>query len=457
MTKFLLCVCLLIGANGFVLAQGSADELAKKWRLPASPTGQRGAALLEALTRRDENYLRGFIEQNFAPQFLKDFSVEQHVKQLGRIQTILGEFELAGAEKTGAQEVEFLLQTKAGQRLKLACKLEAQPPHRIAGIGLEEAANAPSFSFTNLAELERYLTEQTAANRFSGVVVVTQNGQPKFERAYGLANKTKAVPNTVNTRFDLGSITKLMTKVAVYQLAEKGKLKLDDPLGKYLPQFPREIADKVTIRHLLDHRSGYGDLMTREFRQRRSEIRTIAAHLELLKTHKLQFEPGAQEQYSPAGYVILGGVIEAAGKQSFYDYLQQHIFKPAGMKDSSFPDFDKLDDRTAVGYTNERGGADFSQTNQGFHTIKGTPAGRNVSTAADLMKFDQALRGGKLLGAEPTKQLAPPRRAYAGGMAGVSAVLLADDGAGLTVVVLSNYDEPFGEQLGQAIFKMLRR
>ena len=319
----------------------------------------------------------------------------------------------------------------------------------------QDATDAPVFPFTNLAELIRYLDGQAAANRFSGVVWVAQNGQPKLTIAYGMANKAKAIPNTVNTRFDLGSITKVMTKVAVLQLVERGKIKLDDPLSKYLPQFPREIADKVTIRHLLDHRSGYGDLITREFRQRRNEIRTVAAHLELLKTHKLQFEPGAQEQYSPAGYVILGGVIEAASQQSFDAYLQQHIFKPAGMKDSGFPDFDKLDQRTATGYTNERGGADFSQTNLGFHTIRGTPAGRNVSTAADLLKFDRALRGGKLLGAEFTRQLAPSRRAYAGGMAGVSAVLLADDSIGLTVVVLSNYDEPFGEQLGQAIFKML--
>lgn len=453
----LLFVVLFCGLAVIGSAQEPANDLAKKWKLPASPTGQRGAALLEALARRDETYLRAFIEQNFAPQFLKDFSVEQHVKQLSRMQSIFSEFELAGAEKTGAQEVEFLLQTKSGQRLKLACRLEAQPPHRIAGIGLEEAANAPKFSFTNLAELLRYLDGQAAANRFSGVVLVAQNDQPKLTMAYGLANKAKAIPNTVNTRFDLGSITKLLTKGAVYQLAEKGRLKLDDPFGKYLPQFPREIADNVTIRHLLEHRSGYGDLITREFIQRRKEIRTIAAHLELLKTHKLQFAPDTQEQYSPAGYVILGGVIEAVAKQSFYAYLQQHIFTPAGMKDSGFPDFDQLDDRTAVGYTNERGGSDFSQTNQAFHTIKGTPAGRNVSTPGDLLRFDQALRGGKLLGAEFTKQLALARRAYAGGMAGVSAVLLADDNAGLTVIVLSNYDEPVGEQLGQAIFKMLRR
>ena len=113
--------------------------------------------------------------------------------------------------------------------------------------------------FSNPEELHQYILKKAEASEFSGVVLIAKGGEPLFQKAYGYASKRFDVPNKVSTKFNLGSINKIFTTVAITQLMEKGKLSIDDPIGKYLNTFPREIADKVTIRLLLNMKSGWGD------------------------------------------------------------------------------------------------------------------------------------------------------------------------------------------------------
>jgi CubicO group peptidase (beta-lactamase class C family) len=321
--------------------------------------------------------------------------------------------------------------------------------------------------FTNLDQVHRYLDDLAQSGKFGGVVLVERPDQKPWFHAYGLANKETGVPNSAKTRFNVGSITKAFTSVAVMQLVEAGKIALDDPMGKHLTGFPPEIASKVTVRHLLKMESGYGDYFGSPIYQaNRTRLRTIDDLLEILRTLDLGFEPGTDNQYSNAGYAILGAIVEKVSGMSYCDYVEKHVFRAAGMKGSSFPDYASHDKHVAMGYTNDgdSGRRDFSEPYLDFFAPKGSPAGGSFSTAEDLVTFNRALRANRLLNDGNTTLLLnffnedrprPSRRAIAGGAPGVSAINYEDASLGITVIVLSNQDEPLGERVGETIFEML--
>ena len=153
-----------------------------------------------------------------------------------------------------------------------------------------------------------------------------------FAEAYGLADREHRIPNSLNTRFRIGSMNKMFTAVAVLQLVTAGKLKLDDPLIKYLPDYPnRELASKVTISQLLSHTGGTGDFFGPQFSARRLEFRTHEDYIKLFGNRPVAFEPGSRFEYSNYGFIILGAVIEKVSGESYYDYVHDHVYNPAGM------------------------------------------------------------------------------------------------------------------------------
>ncbi|HPR01965.1 MAG TPA: serine hydrolase domain-containing protein, partial [Saprospiraceae bacterium] len=164
---------------------------------------------------------------------------------------------------------------------------------------------------------------------FSGVVLVAEKGEPVYQKAFGQSNREHGTANTMSTYFDIGSINKLFTKVLVMQLIEEGKIQPDDLLGKFLNGFPEEAATKVTIKELIDHTSGYGDYMQEPgfFDLPKSE-QTIPALVERIRKMPLDFEPGTEWQYSNAGYLLLGGIIEEVTGKPFYQNILDRIVIP---------------------------------------------------------------------------------------------------------------------------------
>src|SRR5262249_18452443 len=157
------------------------------------------------------------------------------------------------------------------------------------------------------------------------------NGKTIFSQAYSLADRETKTPNTLNTRFRIGSMNKMFTAVATLQLVQEGKVHLDDPLIKYLPDYPnKDLATKVTIQHLLTHTGGTGDIFGPEFAAHRLEIRTLDDYVKLYGARPLRFDPGSKWEYSNYGFLLLGIVIEKASGQSYYDYVRDHVYKPAG-------------------------------------------------------------------------------------------------------------------------------
>lgn len=329
-----------------------------------------------------------------------------------------------------------------------------------------------------VAALRARLQAATAAGEFSGAVLVARDGQTLFEGAYGLADRERGVPNTPLTQFRVGSMNKMLTAVAALQLVQEGKLRLDTPLGTYLPDYPNaEVASKVTLHHLLTHTGGTGDIFGPEFTAHRSELRTAGDYLRLYGTRGLRFEPGAQWEYSNYGFMLLGAVVERVGGTSYYDQVAARVHAPAGMTATGSAPEDSLVPGRSVGYTRQ-GGAGALVSNASTLPYRGTPAGGGYSTVGDLARFAAALREHQLLGSANTALLLDGKVAigqgvqyaygffdrvvggrrfvgHSGGAAGMNGDLAFEPNGGYVIVVLSNFDPPAATQVAGFILTRL--
>ncbi|HMG73549.1 MAG TPA: serine hydrolase domain-containing protein [Pyrinomonadaceae bacterium] len=329
-------------------------------------------------------------------------------------------------------------------------------------------------------QLEALVEKAATEDSFSGAVLVAKDGKAIFERAIGFANNDTKLQNKTTTRFNLGSINKSFTSVAIAQLAQQGKLAYTDTIAKHLPDYPNKgVAEKVTIHQLLTHTSGLGDYLTRDL----AAAKTLRDLLPLFVNQPLLFEPGQKQQYSNSGYVVLGLIIEKLSGRSYYDYVKENIFKPAGMtRTDSFERDQKVAD-LAVGYTSmgpEGPQPGPRRPNTVTLAGKGSSAGGGYSTVEDMLKFANALNANKLLTPEFTEIVfsgggaqRPPgagRGGYGfmqnqangirvvgngGGGPGVNAMFRIYFGRGYTVIVLSNYDPPSAERIAGKINEMV--
>jgi D-alanyl-D-alanine carboxypeptidase len=271
----------------------------------------------------------------------------------------------------------------------------------LLGTGAAEASGgacpAPDFARQAQAAIRAYTDEDS----FSGAVLVAVDGRPVLREGVGLANRELMAANTPETKFRIGSITKQFTSAAILQLAEAGKLSLEDPISKYYAAAPASWS-KVTIRHLLAHSSGipsYTGLPGFFERQARLPM-TPEEIVRLTQDQPLEFEPGSGYAYDNTGYILLGYVIEKASGQRYADYLQQHIFGPLGMTGAGYDDSSRIIPGRASGY--ERGpngwrNAAFIDMSLPF------AAGGLYATVDDLLKWDQALYAAKPMSAASMK------------------------------------------------------
>ena len=307
-----------------------------------------------------------------------------------------------------------------------------------------------------------------SSGRFSGTILVAADGKPLVEGAWGEADREQKIPNTAETAYDVGSIGKLFTQIAILQLLEKGKLSLDDPFGKYLTSYPDpDVASKVTIRQLLLHSSGMGDIFDQSGSENLGSMAELKDFLPLFAHKPLAFEPGSANLYSNAGYVVLGMVVEAISAENYFSYIKSHILEPAGMSRSGFFDRKHLPAFVAHSYQD---GKDVT----GAQPERGCPAGGLQASAGDLLRLVQTINSGKLISKESVKLLRemiphPPNAplpsdetkltAYGigGGAPGVNAGLAIDPTGRYTRVVLCNAGPPMAMSMGAAISEWIKQ
>jgi CubicO group peptidase (beta-lactamase class C family) len=246
-----------------------------------------------------------------------------------------------------------------------------------------------SFSQSSKArKIDEFIAPFAKANHFSGVVLASENGKVIYEKAFGIANADYKIPNQLNTRIGIASITKPMTVVILNRLVESGKISLNDKLSKYIPDFPN--GDKITIGILKNHRSGI------PHRIMPSEMETVsytsAEFVEKVKQAKLAFEPGSQRLYSSAGFSVLARALEIASGKSYAQLLQEYVFAPADMKDSLDFKGEMIMERRAQDYLFDSNGY-VNAPLRDYSFLVG--AGSVFSTARDVYKFGEAVLDGK--------------------------------------------------------------
>ncbi|CAG7650348.1 serine hydrolase domain-containing protein [Actinacidiphila bryophytorum] len=254
-------------------------------------------------------------------------------------------------------------------------------------------------------EFDQLIAKLAADDTFSGTVLLVHRDRPVLARSYGMADKKRAVPNGPDTIFCLGSITKIFTAVAVAQLAQQGKIAYTATLGTYLDGFPADTASSVMIHHMLTHTSGMGDytqlpgFFEASFTWTSPE-QVMDETLEFIRKGPLGFVPGTRGQYSNSAYHVLGAIVAKVSGQSYYDYVRDHVFGPAGMTSSDFytaPQW-RADRRIAHPYTsqNQPSGQRVDAL-EGTFSLIGSPAGNALASAPDLIRFKRALLSHKLL------------------------------------------------------------
>lgn len=254
-------------------------------------------------------------------------------------------------------------------------------------------AIAQSAPADRMDEVVRYYVDR---QQFMGSVLLARGDEVIFSKAYGSANLEWNVPNTLDTKFRIGSMTKQFTAAAILLLEERGKLKVDDPIKDWYAAAPA-VWSKITLRHLLGHTSGIPNYTnTPDFGRLSSWRATPDELVERVRDKPLEFEPGAQMRYSNTGYVLLGMAIERASGVGYAQFLEQNIFAPLGMKDTGYDDNSAILPRRAAGYTPGPNGI-----MNAMYVDMTTPfaAGALYSTAPDLLRWERALFGNKVLSA----------------------------------------------------------
>ena len=237
-------------------------------------------------------------------------------------------------------------------------------------------------------KIDAFIKPFADANQFSGVVLASENGNVIYEKAFGLANADYKIPNQLNTRIGIASITKYMTSVILTRLIENKKVALADPLNKYIPDFPA--GDKITIEMLARHRSGIPHRVMPA--EAESLPYTSAEFVEKVKSAKLAFEPGTNRLYSSGGYAVLARALEIASGKTYSQLLHEYVFTPAGMTDSVDFDGDAIMERRAQDYyLSPNGLVNVPLKNYSFLVGAGSVYG----TARDVYRFAEAVMDGK--------------------------------------------------------------
>ena len=441
----------------------------------AQPSGAQAAAeryareIVSFSNSGDRAGYRKFVEANFSKGMLER-PMQQHLGFLSSMHDQTRGWDYVKVQDWNPNEVLVLVKSKlTGQNDALLVRVEPEVPYKISGIGLRPPKPDPSAT-TKLSaeqaakELEAFVKKLAEADVFSGSVLLAKDGKVLYKGAFGVANKDFGAANKTDTKFNLGSMNKMFTGVAIAQLVEKGKISYDDPLSKFIPDFPNaEAAQKIKIKHLLSHTAGLGGYFSdRYWKLSRDQIRTVDDMMKLAREDEkdVKFEPGSKWQYSNTGMMVLGKVIEIASGQSYFDYVRENIYKPAGMTNTDCYELDKVNTNLAVGYDKQFTDNGIAWSNNVFsHFMRGGPQGGGYSTVEDMLKFDQALRLGKLVNAESLKLLTTPKpelnspdygygffasanspsTGHSGGFVGINSDLRMYLGSGWTIAVMSNY------------------
>jgi CubicO group peptidase (beta-lactamase class C family) len=447
-------------------------------RFPDDSIGNLGRLLIEVINRGDSASLTAFVSEHVSEAAIKEVPIAERAAWLATVSSQSGGLDMLQA--TGTNPLEIVVKTRRGRHwARIYAFADPRQRDRLRDYGAIPIRD-PAIERTDtwaqrrlpeaqvVREIARHVDGAARRDEFSGVVLVAKGERVIFHRAYGLADRSWRIPNRLDTKFNLASMNKMFTAVAVAQLIQAGKLHLEDALSRILPDYPNpDAARKITIAHLLSHSAGLGMLFDRPGFDRRKRYRASRDYFPLFAAEPLLFEPGTRSAYSNEGFVVLGAVVERVSGLNYFDYVRQRIFAPLGMRHSDSYAIDDVIPNLAVGYARYEDdplGIGPRRPNWIFLQWKGSAAGGGYSTTGDLLQFVRGLRHNRLLHAGLTDTLLVPHadggwygfgfmvrqvsgkevRGHGGGGpgSGINSELGWFLDGSYTMVVLGNYDLP---------------
>lgn len=437
------------------------------------PAARRLQELIAAIGSGDPEQIRAYVREAYAPARREQNPEERVVQAYMAMHNRFRGIELESLRTTETEAAALLRSRLTGLQEPFSVQVEAEPPHRIVGPASFSVTppphplSAPSATDAErVAEIARLARTLHEASAFSGTVLIARGDTVLYLGTFGEANQEARIPVRPETRYDLASITKTFITVSIAQLAERGRLSWDDPIGKFIPDFPpAEAREKVRIRHLVTHTSGLQD--TLRYCERNpcpSTFRSLDDFVRLAGAAQQGaplVEPGTQYSYNNANFALLAAILERVSGQHFYEYVRKNIFARAGMSRTDFTSPGSYPPRIAVGYDPryEPGGARFTGGERERKPANyPAPFCCAHSTAHDLFRYARALSSGKLLRPETVRLLFSPKPeagswgygfdileedrglvAHSGSWTGVSNALDLFTKSGYTSVILSNY------------------
>lgn len=477
MRKRLWCVVIMTALVLTTAREGLAQATSGGPDPFGTPSGLVLKRLIASVNSQDMSRIRAFVENDFASGHVSQDAWPNRccgtnavTRALANVGRRSGGLMLESAYP-GGREITAFLRTKSGGRriyLQLQCGpsdpcritnyqivcLSPDPDEFLRGVKSDEGSSQKA------AAIDQALRDAAAREMFSGTVLIARNGKVLLRGAYGEADRVRHIANSIDTPFDLASMGKLFTGIAVAQLVSEGKLSYDEPIEKYLPDYPnRDAASKITLRELLTHTSGLADIFSKPKPQ--IPLRQLSDYYPLFANEPLLFEPGKGQSYSNTGFLVASMVVEAVSGEEFRHYLQHHIFDVAGMRSTGFG----RPHNAARPYTRDNAedplnpNARWVSAESFYDRLLGGPAagpGGEYSTVSDLFRFAAALESGKLLprksfetllhdglGCECDARSGHEIYSHTGGGPGIDTGLKLDMNTDTVSIFLSNFSPPF--------------
>ena len=466
--------------------------------LPKSPLGQLARSFVDVVNGGRVVERRKFVQSHFSEKALKEATVDEWSTFIERTSQLSGGVDVIEVlPPAEPNRLGFKVRTRKERHYAtFYIVTPSAEGDRIDGIFANPVVDPATREVEALtpepmteAEAARAIDTRVvllgAKDRLSGSAIILKGDRVLVSRAVGYASKAFNAPNSLDTKFNLGSMNKMFTAVAIGQLVEQGKMSFTDKLAKVLPEYPnRAFAESVTIHQLLTHTSGIGgNIFANEVFEHRDRFKRPGDYLPLFAKEPAAFPPGERFSYANPGYVVLGAVVERVSGEDYYTYVRTHLFQPAKMPDTASFEVDEDVPNLAVGYRpddNDAFGIMPRRSNVLLLPFKGTPAGGGFSTAPDLCAFAAALRAHRLLTPAMTEMVTSPKvdmpglpgrrygygfvsrtvrgkevRGHSGGAPGINAALRMFWDGSYTVAVMGNYHPPAAEALADEIVEFL--
>jgi CubicO group peptidase (beta-lactamase class C family) len=403
---FAQIACFILFINGFFLSQNKQDDF--------------GKLFIDAINSDSEVFQKEMIANIFSQSAINEVGTERLLDLIKQLHSSFAPLNYHHSETISFNKPEgvsyimhiYAKQPDAVMWKDFQMRLDPELPHKLKSIGfiaeVSEPVTLPNGSIEQketLDWLSKYLEQLKSEYDLYGSILIAKGDKILLEEYYGFADVEKKIPITNKTLFNVASGGKMFTALCIAKLLEDNKLAYKDKITKYIKGFSDESkADKITIQHLLSHTSGISEYWSGQNDIAVYSAMNINDHLQLVLKSGFAFEPGTDFQYCNSNYILLGAIIEKITGKSFYYFVQEKIFNPAGMTTSGY--FNHASENTAFPLAR---GKEETEWIEAVHGIKGSSAGGAYSNATDILKFSKALKNNSIVSENTFKNMISPK------------------------------------------------